>query len=593
MIQRSRANGIIVAAAAISFFGAASAGAVEFSLLDDAVGGSLDTTLSSGVLLRSGGQNKDVTGIVNGGRAESVNFDDGDLNYGDWDPASAPFKATHELQISWKNFQVFARAFYFYDPVIQSTGTDHIDLGDTAKRRAGARIQHLDAFGVGKFDVGSLPLTVRFGNQVISWGESTFIQNGINVINPVDVTQLRVPGAELRQALVPVPAVDMSLGLTDRLSIEAFYQFIEVSTELEPHGTYFSTDDVVSPGGRFLLLGFGEVPDSPVPPPGTGAPVGVAVPNGGDHTARNGEQWGVAIRYFEPMLWATEFGFYYEHYNSRLPLFSTQTGTLQGLLAGDYARSARYFREFPNDSELIGASFSNELGSTGIAVQGEVSWHIRQPLQLDDVEIVYATLTPLAAVSPLGAALQQNQVGSFGFDEYVRGYRRKDYLQPQMTLTKLLGPTLGADQLLLLAEMGGTLVMGLEDEDKLRYEGPGTYTSGNPFFTQAGIQPSTTTDGFADARSWGYRLVVRPTFLRALGAVNLEPTFAFQHDVQGTTPSPIISFISGRKAATVALKGIYLEKTSAEVGYTNFFGGDTFNLLNDRDFVSISLSYSF
>ncbi|HSD09798.1 MAG TPA: DUF1302 family protein, partial [Candidatus Binatia bacterium] len=456
MVNRSPANPLIptVVAAAI-VLGATSAGALDFSLLDHELTGSFDTTLSSGVQLRSGGQNKNLTGIVNGGNAPSNNFDDGDLNYGEWDPTSSPFKATHELQMAWKNFQIFGRVFYFYDPVIQSTGTDHIQLGDTAKRRAGARIQMLDAVGIGKFDLclwphaQPMPLTVRFGNQVISWGESTFIQNGINVINPVDVTQLRVPGAELRNALQPVPAVDMSLGLTENLSIEAFYQFIEVSTELEPHGTYFSTDDVVSPGGRFLLLGFGEVPDDPVPPPGANPPIGTAVPNGGDHTARNGEQWGVALRYFAPELWGTEIGLYYEHYNSRLPTFSMQTGTLQGLLSGDYARSERYFREFPNDTEMIGASFSNELASTGIAVQGEVSWHIRQPLQLDDVEIVYASLTPLAAVSPIGVALQQNQVGTFNFDQYVRGYRRKDYLQPQMTVTKLLGPTLGADQVLL------------------------------------------------------------------------------------------------------------------------------------------------
>jgi len=42
---------------------------------------------------------------------------------------------------------------------------------------------------------------VRLGRQVISWGESTFIPNGINVINPIDVARLRTPGSELREAL--------------------------------------------------------------------------------------------------------------------------------------------------------------------------------------------------------------------------------------------------------------------------------------------------------------------------------------------------------------------------------------------------------
>jgi hypothetical protein len=576
---------LAVAAVALN---AASAAAVGFTLLDGTVTGSFDTTLTSGALVRVAERNKGLVGIVNGGKAFSTNTDDGNLNYDQGSPTSANFRATHELQFSWRNFEVFARAYAFYDPVIASFGTDRTSLGDTAKRRAGRRIQLLDAFGVGKFEPGGFPLNVRFGNQVISWGESTFIPNGVNGIVPVDVTLLRVPGSELRNALRPFPAVDVSVGLSDRFSIEAFYQFIEISTELEPLGTYFSTSDVVSPGGRFAMLGFGSIPDDPVPPPGANPPIGTAIPNGGDHTARDGEQFGIALRYFEPLLWSTEFGFYYEHYNSRLPLLSAQTGTLQGLLSGDYARSARYFREFPNDIELIAMSFSNEIGKTGIALQGEVSYRFRQPLQIDDVELLFAGLTPVPLVGP--TVFAQNQVGTFNFDQYIRGYRRKNVLQPQVTMSKLLGPTLGADQILLLGEMGATLVMGLGD---LRYEGPGTYTSGNPFFTQVGVQPHTQKDGFADARSWGYRLLARPTFLRAIGAINLEPTVAFQHDVQGTTPAPIGNFVDGRMGASVSLRAIYLEKTSADIGYTNFFEGGNFNLLNDRDFFTVSFSYSF
>ena len=46
-----------------------------------------------------------------------------------------------------------------------------------------------DENGVWKgFDVGDNAGDVRFGNQVLSWGESTFIQGGINTINPIDVS---------------------------------------------------------------------------------------------------------------------------------------------------------------------------------------------------------------------------------------------------------------------------------------------------------------------------------------------------------------------------------------------------------------------
>ena len=59
----------------------------------------------------------------------------------------------------------------------------------------------------------------------------------------------------------------------------------------------------------------------------------------------------------------------------------------------------------------------------------------------------------------------------------------------------------------------------MENKDELRYEGPGTFTSGNPFFTENPpanpVQPATTNDGFADDFSWGYRLVARAEYLGA------------------------------------------------------------------------------
>ena len=50
---------------------------------------------------------------------------------------------------------------------------------------------------------------------MINWGESTFIQNGINVINPIDVTKFRIPGSELREAL-QASATVVGLGGVDR-----------------------------------------------------------------------------------------------------------------------------------------------------------------------------------------------------------------------------------------------------------------------------------------------------------------------------------------------------------------------------------------
>ena len=51
--------------------------------------------------------------------------------------------------------------------------------------------------------------------------------------------------------------------------------------------------------------------------------------------------------------------------------------------------------------------------------------------------------------------------------------------------------------------------------------------------------------------------------------------------------------VEGRKAVTLSLGASYLNALQGEISYTNFFGGGDFNLIKDRDFVSISVSYFF
>jgi len=550
----------------------------------------LDTRVTLGASLRVQDRDPDLIGVVNGGRANSINVDDGDLNFDKGDLTSLSAQVTHELDVSWRNFGFFGRLFYFYDAAIMNIDPERTDFTSEAKDDAGRNLELLDAYAAGDFEIAGLPLSLRVGNQVISWGESTFIQNGINVINPVDVSKLHVAGAELRDALQPVLAVDASLGLTDRLSVEGFWQIKEKNTEIEPAGTYFSTNDFASPGGRRVFLGFGQPPitDDPPLPPGSNPPIGTSIPRNSDNEPHDADQFGFALRYLAEPLNDTEFGLYYVRYHSRLPLVSARTGTLAGLQAGDYAESARYVVEYPEDIDLVGASFNTSLGTSGLALQGELSYRFNQPLQVDDAEILFAGLSP---VNP--AVFGQNQLGAFGFDEKISGYRRKDVVQGQLTATQVFGPSLSADQWILVGEVGATYIRDMEKKSELRYNGPGTFTSGNSFFTEIGAQPATTTHGFADDFSWGYRLLARAEYLGALGPVNLTPQVAFAHDVNGTTPEPLGNFVEGRKTVTLSLGASYLNSIQGQISYTNFFGADAFNLVNDRDFVSISVSYFF
>jgi hypothetical protein len=94
---------------------------------------------------------------------------------------------------------------------------------------------------------------------VVNWGASTFIQNGISILNPVDVTRLRTPDAEIKDALSPTPMLRMLQEVTDHFSVEAIWmprwdgKFPDTHVRRDPHGAFFSTRDFgVTDGNRRL-----------------------------------------------------------------------------------------------------------------------------------------------------------------------------------------------------------------------------------------------------------------------------------------------------------------------------------------------------
>ena len=111
---------------------------------------------------------------------------------------------------------MFARGTYFYD----KAASDKDELGPKAIDHTASYARLLDLYAFGKFDFAGRSLFVRAGDQVVNWGESTFIRNGINILNPVDVEKLRTPGAELKEALSPTPMLWLLQEVTDRLSVE-------------------------------------------------------------------------------------------------------------------------------------------------------------------------------------------------------------------------------------------------------------------------------------------------------------------------------------------------------------------------------------
>lgn len=553
--------------------------------------GSFDTTISYGAQWRVEDRDPRLVGKANlnpavaamspadfiaAPGAFSVNGDAGNLNYDQGDVFASVFKINHDLSVRLTdNIGFFGRAFYFTD----FKALNNPDLNPEARRRVAYGGDLLDAFFYGDWTYGEAynPISLRVGKQVISWGESTFIQGGINSINPVDVGRIRQPGSELKEALLPVNSVWGSIGFTQNLSLELFAQAEWKDVKIDPPGTYFSTANFVGSGADTVMLGFGQFTQQQAPQ--------LAVSRAPTPETSDSGQYGTALRWFMPSL-DTELGFFYLRYHSRLPVLSGIAVTTAS------PNSGQYFTEFPEDIDLYGISFNTVV--SGIALQGEYSYRPNQPLQIDDVELLFAALSPLNALLPNSPFL--SQLGTFAPGEVIPGYVEHKVGQAQFTATWLAGQgnPFGAQQMVLLGEFGATKVFDLPAQSVLRYEGPGTYTGGGADRNSGDLRnPVTQTDGFADDFSWGYRLVTRLDYLNALGAWNVSPRVAFAHDVSGTTPGPGGNFIEGRKSFTLGVNFSYLEQLGVDVSYTAFSGGGLFNLLSDRDYAAIDFKYSF
>lgn len=578
--------------------------AVQFEFADGEVTGALDTTLSYGALWRVTDKDKRLLARQKGGDRNSANYDNGNANYDRGDLVSSIFRVSNDLDVNYKNFGAFVRVSSFYDHAIQNKDFDPLQADQKVIRsRLGHDYEIYDAYVRGRFNILDRNVGLRVGKQVISLGESTFIPNGLNALNPVDVAKLRTPGAEIKEALLPTQMVQVTFDITDNLSMELINKFQFRESRPEPNGSYFSTNDFLSPGGDKVLIQAGAASE------GSAA----KIPRGRDKQAKDTDQYAAVARLLVPELNNTEFGLYAMQYHNTAPLIAGRTTNLTGgpttpgtqenaiftnagggtagsaAVTGARAQTSSYFAEYAEKVRLYGLSF-NTLGPLGVALQGEYSYRPNQPLNL----VANNVLNSLLGLN--GSAFNTG-IGALPRDTDIKGYKRVRMHQFQMTATGTLGPQLGAAQVIALAEAGYTY---LDLPKGIDFNGTGVdFTT--PIATNT-TNPVKSDLGIFTQNSYGYRALVRATYNNAIGAINLSPRIAFQHDLRGTSPS----FTQNTQSVTVGVTAEYQNNVSADLSYTNFFAGETIGAtqnaaafkstnqaLADRDFIAATVSYAF
>ncbi|WP_420427559.1 DUF1302 domain-containing protein [Algiphilus sp.] len=228
--------------------------------------------------------------LANAPGAPSVNGDDGNLNYDQWDIVQAPFRINQDFTLSFGNFGVFGRWLWFYDfenndftefapnritpdnlddvvitddPRISNRYLDAVfgPGGEVRSKRTqgrtleqiGTNFQLLDLNFFGRIPldlpfIGEKDLIFRLGRQTVNWGESTvLVINSVNQANPANVNNLFRTGFTLDEVFTPVGMAFASINLTNTLSLEAYYQYEWDSVEIPPQGSFFSFLDFGTP----------------------------------------------------------------------------------------------------------------------------------------------------------------------------------------------------------------------------------------------------------------------------------------------------------------------------------------------------------
>lgn len=575
---------------------------VDASAAEPDADGPVRTTVSQeisfGGMVRVRPRDPGLIGGGNGGTGKSINYDDGNLNYGrGLTSLAAQGRTSVDSQSNTTELRL--EAVYFYDAINASGETDFHPLSEEARDRAGRSIYLNQAYVGVKSGVIDPAFSARLGNQILRWSESPSFGHSIAPVNPVSASRRYQPGNTATDAYVALPMLTAKIESARKWTAQGFYLFGFRPTEIEAAGTFLSGNDYYSPGARYLQLGFGSpsVPDTDASVVTLATPFGSKVPRDADRMPSSKGQFGARIE--TPEMGAGKLALAGDamRVHSREPVVSVRTGTLGGLqqiTAPDYTSSGAYFVEYVPDVTVLGAS-AKFAPAARSRVNLDYSMRLKQPLQIDDDILVQAGLAPaLCTVSPTScAALSQNPLiaarggitpanaASF-FSTEISGYERFNVSQYAVSLGQGLPPVLGASQWSLAAEAGGAYIHGFKDK-----------------FLDASvsIRPDASggrRQGFATRSSWGYRLYTRLDYANFLGMQSVSPSFTWIQDPQGNAPITFGTLLEGTRGMILAVDCSIDKSISARASYRSYLNkGNNADRFSDRDFVSFSLTKKF
>ncbi|MDB5985848.1 MAG: hypothetical protein JWR16_901 [Nevskia sp.] len=534
----------------------------------------------------------DHTGLSN-----TINFDDGDRNFKAGSLVNNRVSGLAEIQVIHKNYGIVASGDGFYDQVYHhpndnnspettnKTGpNNHFSSG--ARYYDGQRVRLLEAYGFADWSLGGESfLNVRAGKQLVAYGESLFFGGISNAQAPNDATKAFIPGAEVKDILLPLNQVSFQLGVTNDLSLVGTYQLNYHATEVFPVGDFYSIQDEVGPGGQFAygsinplnldgcpgLLKFGPIDLSGLCNLGGiggtlfNAPATINTARGPDIKPSNWGHFAVGLKY--QLTPVTNVGLFYLRYadetpavvlNAGYPVIGTLAGVPVTTQAFNLPEPTSYQVKYFDGIHLYGTSFSTVLGPLNVA--GEVNYRDGQDVGVQ--AMVGGLLNPIYSRAKVGQVLTSAIAAT--------------------------NPGIFFDEINIVGEAGVIHVFSVDAIE----QSPAIFPVGNGDQTMG------------SRTAWGFQVLALPKNHNVFSGIDITYPISFATIVKGNPAAQGLFgplYAEGDQRVTVGVGATYLDNLEVGVGYNIFLGDATRTIrgsqllqhpYTDRDNVTFSIKYN-
>jgi hypothetical protein len=553
-----------------------------------------------------------IVGFTHTGLPTTINLDDGNRNFDRHSPINNRLSAVYELSLRRDNIGVVYSGSAFYDWVFHGrTDRDPVDpndpndyapntlacsadrvncdfdrFNDGARYYNGERSRTLDAFVYGDFMLtDTIAMSLRFGKHLVAWGESLFFPNIASAQSPNDATKAFVPGAEIKEILLPVHQISATIAFGYDFSLMGFYQLDYKPTEVFPVGDFFSVADVVGPGAE-MAYGSGNPAFADNCPgllgplsflcqlgggiggPLLNAPRTIDVPREDDIRPDKDGQWGVGLK--AQLTPSTSVGAYYIRYHNHNPTVNLNFG---------FARIG--------DDPITGQPITTALINQSVPVSYNVKY-------FDNIEMIAMSWsTTLFGLSWAGDISYRDGIDTSAAAE-ISGvlspvFTRSEAWQANISSLYVTNPRmLFLDEIAIVSEASYVYI---DDVDPI------------PTFNGQ-IPRGDGRQLFYDRNAWAFQVLMLPKGRNVFPGWDIGVPIAYAHAVNGYSSiagSFGALFGENDRRIGLSLTAQYLQNLEFTLGYNWFLGNPEAtvrdspipsNPVSDRDYATFTIKYN-